>query len=240
MLHVNNVYKAYRKNVPILEGVSFEVKAQQCVGLVGESGSGKSMLGRLILGLESPTHGNIVMEGVPIHEWHQAHKGAMSVVFQDYTSSINPRFCVEEILQEPLWMRGEKMTLRELETFLAHVELSHTLLKRYAHELSGGQLQRVCIARALVRKPRFLLLDEALSSLDVSVQSSVVVLLKALQAEFGMSYLFIGHDMQSVSALCDSLIVLHQGKIVECLKTDHLKHATHFYTQQLLNAVIPF
>lgn len=240
MLRVENISKAYTKGVNILDGLNFSVEKQRCVGLIGESGSGKSTLGRLILGLEKATLGTIMMEGLPIQTWHQRNKGAMSVVFQDYTTSVNPRFCVEQILQEPLWVFRKKMSTPELHALLQSVELPTSFLNRYAHELSGGQLQRVCLARAIATKPRFLLLDEALSSLDVSVQAQILTLLSEIQKEYKMSYFFIAHDLESVSALCERIMVLHQGKIVETLNADALKHAQHPYTQQLLNAVISF
>lgn len=240
MLRLENVSKFYTKGVPILEGICFEMEAKSCVGLVGESGSGKSTLGRLILGLEHVSDGAIFMEGMTIEKWHMSHKGAMSVVFQDYNTSINPRFSIEEALQEPLWRRQKKMRGDELLRAVHRVGLPKRVLSSYAHELSGGQLQRVCLARALVTKPRFLLLDEALSSLDVSIQAQMIALLHEIREETKMSYLFIGHDLQSVSALCERLIVLHHGKIVESLSTQALGCAKHAYTQQLLHSVIPF
>ena len=240
MLRVENVSKAYTKGAPILKELNFSMDARSCVGLIGESGSGKSTLGRLILGLEKATSGAVLMEDLPIQTWHQQNKGAMSVVFQDYTTSVNPRFCVEQILQEPLWVFGKKMSTRELHALLQSVELPTNFLNRYAHELSGGQLQRVCLARSLATKPRFLLLDEALSSLDVSVQAQMIMLLRKIREEYTMSYFLIAHDLESVSALCERIMVLHQGKIVETLNADALKHAQHPYTQQLLNAVISF
>ncbi|WP_037940049.1 ABC transporter ATP-binding protein [Sulfurospirillum arcachonense] len=240
MLSVKNVCKEYKKGVRVLDDISFEIASNSCVGLIGESGSGKSTLGRLILGLEKATLGAITMDSEPIHLWHKHNRGEMSVVFQDYNTSVNPRFCVEQILQESLWMSSKKMSNTELKKLLQSVELPVSFLNRYAHELSGGQLQRVCIARALVSNPRFLLLDESLSALDVSVQAEIVKLLKHIQNEKQMSYFFIAHDLESVSALCDTLMVLHQGKIVESVRTESLKYAQHPYTQKLLDAVIPF
>ena len=240
MLRVKELVKAYHgKNV--LDHLSFEVKAHQCVGLVGESGSGKSTLGRLVLGLETADAGEILMENEPLSEWKKHHMGAMSVVFQDYTTSINPRFRVEEILQEPFWMSRTSLSQGDLQTLLESVELSASLVKRYAHELSGGQLQRICLARAIAKKPRFLLLDEALSSLDVSIQAQMLQLLRQIKERYAMTYLFIAHDLESVSALCDRFLVLHQGKIVDEIELAHVqKEAFHPYTKQLLEAVIPF
>lgn len=240
MLCVKELCKQY-KGKSVLDHLSFDVKSQQCVGLVGESGSGKSTLGRLILGLESAQSGEIMMENEPIHIWKKHHMGAMSVIFQDYTTSINPRFRVEEILQEPFWMSQTTLSLKASHKLLESVELSASLLKRYAHELSGGQLQRVCLARAIAKKPRFLLLDEALSSLDVSIQAQMLQLLREIRETYAMTYLFIAHDLESVSALCDRFLVLHQGKIVDAIDLSQVhKEALHPYTKQLLKAVIPF
>lgn len=240
MLRVENVCKEYTKGVRILEGLSFEMAAHTCVGLIGESGSGKSTLSRLILGLERANSGSIFMDNVPIHAWHKNNHGRMSVVFQDYTTSVNPRFCVEQILQEPLWPLHQKLSHQELQALLQSVELPSTFLHRYGHELSGGQLQRVCLARALVSKPQFLLLDEALSSLDVCVQAHMITLLKHIQEEKQMSFLLIAHDIQSVCALCESMMVLYEGKIVETLRSDALSEAKHPYTQKLLESILSF
>ncbi|WP_333805462.1 ABC transporter ATP-binding protein [Sulfurospirillum sp.] len=240
MLCVKDLCKQY-KGKRVLDHLSFDVKAQQCVGLVGESGSGKSTLGRLILGLESAQSGEIMIENEPLHIWKKHHMGAMSIVFQDYTTSINPRFRVEEILQEPFWMSQTTLSLESSHKLLESVELSASLLKRYAHELSGGQLQRICLARAIAKKPRFLLLDEALSSLDVSIQAQMLQLLRQIRETYGMTYLFIAHDLESVSALCDRFLVLHQGKIVDAIDLGQVhKETLHPYTKRLLEAVIPF
>lgn len=239
MLQINKLSKAYRGKV-VLNALSLEVKEHECVGIVGESGSGKSTLARLILGLEHPSKGEILMENEPILAWQKAHRGEMSVVFQDYTTSINPRFCVADALQEPFWQTQTTLGEKDQTALLERVELPKTLLKRYVHELSGGQAQRVALARAIARKPRFLVLDEALSSLDVSIQAQMVRLLAQLKEESYMSYLFIAHDLESVCALCDRFLVLHQGKIVDEVELSQVqKEALHPYTKQLLNAAIP-
>ncbi len=241
MLQINKLSKTYRSNV-VLKELSFEVKEHECVGIVGKSGSGKSTLARLMLGLETPSTGEVLMENEPIVAWQKAHGGEMSVVFQDYTTSINPRFCVEEALQEPFWQAKTTLKEKELADLLERVELPQTLLRRYVHELSGGQAQRVALARAIARKPRFLVLDEALSSLDVSIQSQMVRLLAQLKEEFQMSYVFIAHDLESVCALCDRFLVLHNGSFVDEINLNNPflhQEQRHPYTKQLLDAVMP-
>ena len=225
LLEVRNVSKSYpvsggfwrKKRQPVLRDVNLTLSEGSSVGLIGESGGGKSTLGRLILGLEQP--------------------GQMSVVFQDYTSSANPRFTVEELIREPLDILrlDASCAIPEL---LERVGLPKALRNRYPHELSGGQLQRVCIARAIATKPRFIVFDEAVSSLDVSVQAQVLELLLELKGD--MTYLFIAHDVQAVTYLCDHIMFLHEGTIAESLEREHLARASSGYAQRLLQSVIPF
>lgn len=196
LLEVRNVSKSYpvsggfwrKKRQPILRDVNLTLSEGSSVGLIGESGGGKSTLGRLILGLEQPDSGQVFLEGRPVQVWSKEHPGQMSVVFQDYTSSANPRFTVEELIREPLDILrlDASCAIPEL---LERVGLPKALRNRYPHELSGGQLQRVCIARAIATKPRFIVFDEAVSSLDVSVQAQVLELLLELKGD--MTYLFI-------------------------------------------------
>lgn len=246
MLEVKNVYKDYsrhgsifgKKNQTILAGVSFFINQGKCMGLVGESGSGKSTLSRLILGLEQPSCGEILMENESIADWRKKHRGQMSVVFQDYTTSVNSRFTVQEAITEPLLALKSTNGLRShILELLDRVELSTRLLKRYPHELSGGQMQRVCLARAISTQPRFILFDEALSSLDVSVQSQILELLSTLKDQFNMTYLFIAHDLQTVTWLCDQVLFLHQGRIVEQLNSRELYKAQNGYAKRLLASV---
>lgn len=215
LLEVRNVFKSYpvpggfwkKKRQPILRGVNLTLSEGSSVGLIGESGEGKSTLGRLILGLEQPDSGQIILEGLPVKVWSKEHPGQMSVVFQDYTSSANPRFTVEELIREPLDILRLD-TSCAIPELLERVGLPKTLRNRYPHELSGGQLQRVCIARAIATKPRFIVFDEAISSLDVSVQAQVLELLLELKGD--MTYLFIAHDVQAVTYLCDRILFLHK------------------------------
>ncbi|SDF34952.1 ABC transporter ATP-binding protein [Sporomusa acidovorans] len=251
LVEINNVEKSYVKaggkfsgsRVKILKGVTFTVEEGLCVGLIGESGSGKSTLSRLILGLEKPDKGkgSILIEGQAVPQWIKANQGKMSVVFQDYTSSVNPKYTIREIIAEPLHALGRKGSLDgEIDVLLAKVSLAPGLKGRYPHELSGGQLQRVCIARAISTNPRFLVLDEAISSLDVSVQTQAMNLLHKLRLEMNMTYLFVAHDLQVVAHLCNKIVFLYRGEIVEQLMSGNLVNAQNEYAKALLASVIPF
>ena len=245
LLEVRNVSKSYpvsggfwrKKRQPVLRDVNLTLSEGSSVGLIGESGGGKSTLGRLILDLEQPDSGQLFLEGRPVQVWSKEHPGQMSVVFQDYTSSANTRFTVEELIREPLDILrlDASCAIPEL---LERVGLPKALRNRYPHELSGGQLQRVCIARAIATKPRFIVFDEAVSSLDVSVQAQVLELLLELKGD--MTYLFIAHDVQAVTYLCDHIMFLHEGTIAESLEREHLARASSGYAQRLLQSVIPF
>ena len=240
LLSISNLNIDYgQKN--ILKNINLNVNKGEILGIVGESGSGKSTLSRLILGLEKPNEGSITIEGKSVKSWIKENPGKMTVVFQDYTSSANPKFTIKQVIAEPL------VALRQTENLdnvvvelLEKVGLSANLIHRYPHELSGGQLQRVCIARAIATKPKILVLDEAISALDVSIQAQVLDLLKDLKKELDMTYLFIAHDLQAVANLCDEVLFLYQGNIVEKISSDRLAFAENEYAQRLLNSVIPF
>lgn len=245
-LQVQEINKSYRKHgkrekQQILKEINFAIREGECVGLIGESGSGKSTLSRLILGLEKPDSGKILIEGQNVKRWIKENQGKMSVVFQDYTSSVNPNFTVKEIILEPLKALGKKENLDKItEDLLDKVGLTIDLLDRYPHELSGGQLQRVCIARAISTKPKLIVLDEAISSLDVSIQVQVLELLRNLKDELNITYLFISHDLQAVTYLCDRIIFLYRGEVVENIHSLNLAHVKNSYAKKLLNSVIPF
>lgn len=245
-LQVKDINKSYRKygkieKQQVLKDVNFTIKEGECVGLVGESGSGKSTLSRLILGLEKPDSGKILIEDLNVKKWIKENQGKMSVVFQDYTSSANPNFTVKEIILEPLKVLGKKENLDKIiEDLLDKVGLTIDLLDRYPHELSGGQLQRVCIARSISTKPKFIVLDEAISSLDVSIQAQILELLKDLKDELNITYLFIAHDLQVVTYLCDRIIFLYRGEVVENIHSLNLAYVKNSYAKRLLNSVIPF
>ncbi|MGO4538076.1 ABC transporter ATP-binding protein [Paenibacillus sp. 2TAB19] len=248
MLKVAGVHKAYRRGgffakqkQQILRDVSFECERGECLGIIGESGSGKSTLGRLILGMERPDRGTILFEGRNVGD-RNVRLGSMSAVFQDYTSSINPFFTVEQAIAEPLEALRRTKADREgkVDHLLQAVGLNASYKSKYAHELSGGEAQRVCIARALATEPAFLLLDEAISSLDVSVQMQVLELLKELKEVYQMSYVFITHDIQAAAYICDRIVIFREGQIEEIIPAKQLKDVQSAYARRLLRNIITF
>ena len=243
LLEVKNIEFSYgrrklkRNNANILKNVSFSLNEGECLGLIGESGSGKSTLGRIILGLEKQQKGTITFNGVLNRDIWQKE---LNVVFRDYTTSVNPRFKVIDIIKETLLEK--KLNREELEKkvieLLEQVGLNKDYLYRYPHELSGGQLQRVCIARAISQKPKFILLDEAISSLDVSVQVQVLDLLIELKEKYNLSYLFITHDLSAVTYICDKVMFLKNGEIIEKIDDiKDLKYVKNEYSRALLDSV---
>ncbi|CAH1198916.1 dipeptide/oligopeptide/nickel ABC transporter ATP-binding protein [Paenibacillus sp. JJ-223] len=253
MISVKHVKKRYKmpgkflrpvqKNV--LTDVSFHLNEGDCLGIIGESGSGKSTLSRMLLGLEQHDGGEIQIDGVPHKKWIRQNKGKISVVFQDYRTSVNPNWTIGQIIEEPLNMLGDMKTnqverTQWIASLVGKVQLPADVLSRHPHELSGGQLQRVCIARALTTRPKYVVLDEAISSLDVSVQAQILTLLKDLQSEFRLSYLFIAHDLQAVAYLCNRLAFLRDGRIIEELDCNHFTCAESDYVNHLLESIIPF
>lgn len=248
MLIVDSVEKSYRKvgflskkKQQILKTISFSLHYGDCLAIIGESGSGKSTLGRLIAGIEKPDCGSILFEGKNVA--HRAvRSGSISMVFQDYTSSINPFFTVEQAIMEPLNMVNRSVTENhsKLDILLNQVGLQASYRNKYPHELSGGEIQRVCIARAISTEPKCLILDEAISSLDVSVQMQVLNLLKDLKDIYRMSYIFITHDIQAAAYLCDKVIIFRDGQIEEMIPIEHLKNVQSEYTKKLLQAQIIF
>lgn len=235
----------------ILHGLSLSIEEGECVGIIGESGSGKSTFGRVVAGLLEPNAGRVRLDGMPLYgrrtpEERRATMRKISIVFQDYTTSANPRFRVASILGESfraLRLGGENISKaderRTAIELLERVGLNESFLTRYPHELSGGQLQRVCIARAVALKPRLLLLDEAISSLDAATQIQVMDLLKDMRAERGLSYLFITHDLTAITYFCDRVRFMHNGNFVEAVddmrQIGAIKNA---YARDLLNAVM--
>ncbi|MGE7823861.1 ABC transporter ATP-binding protein [Paenibacillus sp. NPDC093718] len=248
MLKVENVYKSYRagglfsgNRQRILEDVSFECGSGECLGIIGESGSGKSTLGRLILGIEKPDLGHVLLEGKHVMN-RQVRFGNISAVFQDYTSSINPFFTVEEAIMEPLTAQRSLNddTRGKIDLLLNQVGLDASYKTKYAHELSGGEAQRVCIARAIATEPKCIVLDEAISSLDVSVQIQVLRLLKELKDIYKMSYIFITHDIQAVAYLCDRVLIFKSGRVEETVQIEQLKHVQSDYAKKLMEHLITF
>ncbi len=244
LIELRNVTKSYplddswlfRKYQTVLNDVTLTIHEGECVGIVGESGSGKSTLGKVMLGLENIDSGTLTLGA--IFKITQPHK-AMSVVFQDYNTSVNQRMLIRDIISEPL--TKEKMTDAEREILLRHlldeVNLPHEMLDRYPHQLSGGQLQRICIARAIAPNPKFILFDEAVSSLDVSVQVQILDLLQKLKQQRRIAYIFITHDIAVASFLCDRMIFFKDGQIVEeVTDMSALTQVKDPYTQELLAA----
>ncbi len=230
--------------VKAVDGVSFSIGHGRTLGLVGESGCGKSTVGRLLVRLIDPTAGSIMLEGTDISrldgEAMFRHRRNLQFVFQDPMSSLNPRMTVEQIIAEPLVVQGapaaeQRARVGEL---LGLVGLAPQHRTRYPHEFSGGQRQRLCIARALSLEPAFLVCDEAVSALDVSVQAQIVNLLKRLQHELGLSYLFVAHDLSVVRHMSDDVAVMYLGRIVEIGDRRRVFAApAHPYTRALLSSV---
>ncbi|MEJ8839426.1 ATP-binding cassette domain-containing protein [Ramlibacter sp. AN1133] len=230
--------------VHALRGVSFAIQAGRSLGVVGESGSGKSTLARLVMALDAPTSGRVRLLGRDLHalprEELRVARRDFQMVFQDPYGSLDPRQTVERIVSEPLAAQGaprDEQHRRAREAVEA-VGLRANDLRKYPHEFSGGQRQRIAIARALVTRPRLIVADEPVSALDVSVQAQVLNLMQDLQAEFGITYMLISHDLAVVQHLCDDVAVLWQGRIVEQGPPERLfAQPRHEYTRTLVEAV---
>jgi len=228
-----------RPPVRAVDGISFTIAAGKTLGLVGESGSGKTTVGRTMLRLQEPTRGTVVFDGKDVFALDagplRALRRKMQIVFQDPYSSLNPRMTVAETLREPLEIHG---LTGEVSALLDEVGLDAEFAKRYPHELSGGQRQRVGIARALSVAPQFIVCDEPVSALDVSVQAQVLNLLADLQARRRLTYLFIAHDLAVVRHIADDVAVMYLGKIVERAPAAEIyAQPRHPYTRALLSAV---
>ena len=232
----------------VLFDVSFSVKKGTCLGILGESGSGKSTMGRVLCGLLRPDSGEALLDGVPVYGSRAGRRNLqnkLSVVFQDYTTSANPRFRVKDVIGEGLTVRErrEKRRLdrpREIARLLELVGLPADFAGRFPHELSGGQLQRVCIARAVACSPEVILFDEAISSLDAHTQVQIMDLLRELKEKLGLTYVFITHDLTSITYLCDDVLFLYQGHVTEYLPVSRISETKDEYARRLLESIVVF
>ncbi|WFR64769.1 ABC transporter ATP-binding protein [Paenibacillus amylolyticus] len=251
MLEVEGIEKSYNQGglfskhrQQVLRQVTFECQQGECLGIIGESGSGKSTLARLMLGIERPDRGTILLDGKDVQD-RRVRTGNLSAVFQNYTSSINPFLTVEAAILEPM-QRQQKLrkkdqgNLAKVDLLLHQVGLDPAYRSKYPHELSGGEAQRVCIARAISTAPKYIVFDEAISSLDVSVQIQVLRLLKELKEMYKLSYVFITHDIQAAAYICDRVIIFREGQIEEMVAIERLKDVQSDYAKKLLKHLIPF
>lgn len=258
MLEVNNICVSFRierqekifgtTRNQVLFDVSLKVSQGTCLGILGESGSGKSTLGRVICGLLKPDTGEVKIQDVSVYASRNGRKNLqkrLSVVFQDYTTSANPRFRVKAIIAEGLAARERNQKIRldrleETNRLLELVGLDPSYANRYPHELSGGQLQRVCIARAVACQPEIILFDEAISSLDAHTQVQIMDLLHNLKEKLGLTYIFITHDLTSVTYLCDDVLFLYHGRITEHIPVSRIAETKDNYARKLLASIIEF
>jgi oligopeptide transport system ATP-binding protein len=239
------LFRKHTGDVKAVDGVSFHIDAGQTLGLVGESGCGKSTVGRAMLRLYEPTAGRVIIDGDDVAklapEPLRKKRPTMQMVFQDPQASLNPRMTLAEIVSEPLdehtnWTRDQK--LERVYELMDQVGLNRRFVNRFPHEFSGGQRQRIGIARALALKPRFIVCDEPIAALDVSIQAQVVNLLEDLQEKLGLTYLFISHDLSMVRHLAQRVAVMYLGRIAELSPSKDLyARPLHPYAEALLSAV---
>ena len=231
--------------IKAVDDVSFEIKKGETLGLVGESGCGKTTTGRTLIQLYRPTAGEVFFDGINLAQTQgkelRALRKHMQMIFQDPYASLNPRWTISRIITEPLRVHNiakGKASMDKVAELLELVQLNANYMNRYPHEFSGGQRQRVGIARALASRPKFIICDEPISALDVSIQAQIVNLLEDLQEQLDLTYLFIAHDLSMVRHICDRVAVMYLGVIVELADRDELyDNPLHPYTQALLSAV---
>ena len=245
ILEAKNISKQY-PGVVALDDVSFNVYPGETLGLVGESGCGKTTIGRTILRLEEPTAGEMIYNGKDIVKMRanelRAFRKNVQIIFQDPYSSLNPRMTIGEAIMEPMQVHGilenDAERKQKVEELLTKVSLDCNHFYRYPHEFSGGQRQRIGIARALAVSPKFIICDESVSALDVSVQAQVLNLLNDLKKEYGLTYIFISHDLSVVKYMSDRMIVMQEGKIEEMGDADQIyNNPKTDYTKKLIDAV---
>ena len=239
-------YKTKNGMLHAVEAVNFSIAEGTTLGVVGESGCGKSTLGRTVMNLHDATSGRILFDGEDVSRPNKAQKKMIhkniQMIFQDRMSSLNERAKVGYIVSEGLYARGNKLTEAQRQEkaakALEDVGLLPEFASRFPHEFSGGQRQRIGIARALVMDPKFIVADEPISALDVSIRAQVLNLMSHLQKERGLTYLFIAHDLSVVRFICNRIAVIHRGEIVELAESEELfRHPLHPYTQALLSAI---
>ena len=248
LLHLDNVTRSFdvggKRELVAVRNVTLRIQPGEVVGLVGESGSGKSTIGRMAIALLPPTEGRVAFDGTDLAGMAtddlRRLRQRMQIIFQDPWGALNPRHTIGRLMEEPLLLHTTLSAAQRREEVIAiaqRMQLGLPLLERYPAQLSGGQLQRVCIGRALATKPDLLVLDEPTSSLDVSVRAGILQLLDTLRRETGVAMLFISHDLETIQALCDRVVVLYLGCEVESGPVDTVfKNPAHPYTQALLSA----
>jgi len=246
VINLKKYFKTKNGMLHAVDGINFSIKQGQTLGLVGESGCGKSTVGRTVLRLLEPTEGEIIFEGKDITKLKpnklKYFRKDMQLIFQDPYSSLDPRKTVSQIISEPIIANKILKSSADIQTRVAElmstVGLTARLFNTYPHELDGGRRQRIGIARALAMQPKFIVCDEPVSALDVSIQAQILNLLKELQDEFKLSYIFITHDLSVVNHFSDEIAVMYLGKIVEKASAEQLfENPLHPYTQALLSAI---
>lgn len=237
---------AKKQSLKAVDGVSFELKAGETLGIVGESGCGKSTLAKAVLQLLKPTSGTVELAGQSLTTLDKSklreQRKIMQIIFQDPLAALNPRMTLSQIIAEPLTVFEKNLSKKEIEhrvkTIMGKVGLAENLINRYPHEFSGGQCQRIGIARALILNPRLIICDEPVSALDVSIRAQIINLLMELQKNLDLALIFIAHDLHIVRHISDKVMVMYLGKAVEVAESEILyKNPIHPYTQALINSI---